>query len=67
MPTQLSLRDSKTGEIFSVDPSEDRVVIKTSDGDKVRVHPAFIGLMVGIGRQFNGQTLKGLRLMERLK
>lgn len=64
---KLELRDNKTGEIFTVDPTEDRVLIKTSDGEKVRVYPASIVTLVKPRTQFEGHTLKGTRLMERLK
>lgn len=67
MTGRLEVRDRKTGEIFGLDPTENRAIIKTSDGEKIRVHPAAIRSMVKQGQAFDGHTLTGSRTLERTK
>lgn len=64
---KLEIRDDKTGNIFSLDTAEDRAVVRTDDGEKIRVHPAAVTTMVRPGQKFDGHTLKGTRQMERLR
>jgi hypothetical protein len=64
---KLEVRDKKTGELFSLNPTEDRAILLTSDGDKIRVHPVAVRQFVGKGKEFDGSTVRGPRTLERLK
>lgn len=64
---KLEIRDDKTGELFSLDVGENRAVVRTTDGERIRVHPAVVVTMVRVGQKFDGITLKGHRRMERLR
>lgn len=63
----LKVRDIQTDQVFVIDPSEDRVFVKTRDGVKVRLHPYVINHMVKSGSRFDGHTQMGPRKMRKEK
>lgn len=64
---KLHVRDSKTKDSFFLDPSVDRAIIVTSDGERVKVHPVVIRQFVKVGETFDGNGRVGPRVMERMK
>lgn len=66
MAITIKVRDIKTRTIYNLDPTEDRVWIKTKDGVRVRIHPIILRTMVRIGQRFEGHTITGPREMERI-
>lgn len=67
MNNKLKVRDVQTGEVFDVDPSADRVNIRTRDGQNVKVYPSAVCVMVRKGQKFDGVTPKGPRLLELMR
>lgn len=64
---KIQVRDIKTKQVFGVDPAADRVVLRTTDGDNVKIFPATLSVMVKRGEKFDGVTPKGPRAMELIK
>ncbi len=62
----LRVKDVKTGAVYDV-PLSTTATIVCRDGVRVRLHPNTVDLMVKRGKRFDGHTIKGTRLLERVK
>jgi hypothetical protein len=62
----MQIKDVKTRQLFKIDPSLDRITLKTRDGVKVKLHPTIIQFMVKKNGTFQGTTVFGGREMVKL-
>jgi hypothetical protein len=62
----IRVQDLKTKETFNVKRCEDRAIIETKDGTKVKIFPQIVSLTVRVQGLFDGTTTLGPRPMRRL-
>lgn len=63
---KMQLKDDKTKQVFSVDPTKTREYLDTRDGVKVKVFPTVIKMTVGRNEKVDGITVLGPRRMTRI-